>query len=105
MMPDIEKVLKGLECCQSYDYKCGECPYVDADTDGGCYSEILRRDAWELLKAQEPVEPRIEETILSQKYNENLFINYYCGNCGEFLHKVIRIDKFCSQCGRAVKWE
>lgn len=61
--------------------------------------------AIEALTTQEPVKPKIEETILSQRYNDNMFKNYYCGNCGEFLNKVIRIDKFCSQCGMAVKWE
>lgn len=112
-MADREKVIKGLECCIPMTERngvgnCCNCPYDRKITLEGGVTECchdLMTAALALLKVQEPVKPRIEETILSQKYNENLLKNYYCGNCGEFLHKVIRIDKFCSQCGRAVKWE
>ena len=51
-----DKVIKGLECCSAYDYRCNDCPYQD---DGGaeddCYSDELYADALALLKAQEPV--------------------------------------------------
>ena len=51
-----EKVIKGLECCAAYEYKCNDCPYQD---DGGaeddCYSDELCADALALLKAQEPM--------------------------------------------------
>ena len=50
-----DKVIKGLECCSAYDYRCNDCPYQD---DGGaeddCYSDELYADALALLKAQEP---------------------------------------------------
>ena len=47
----LEKVIKGLECCIRFS-KCYEvgCPYFG---DGRC-RETLKRDALELLKAQEP---------------------------------------------------
>lgn len=57
------------------------------------------------LKAQEPVEPKVVDTSNSKLYHNDMFKNHYCGNCGEFLHVVNRKDMFCSQCGRAVKWE
>lgn len=47
-----EKIIKGLECCSAYDYRCNDCPYQD---DGGaeddCYSDELYADALALLKA------------------------------------------------------
>lgn len=54
-MPDREKVIKGLECCVAYDYKCNDCPYQDdGGAEDGCYSDELKADAIALLKAQEP---------------------------------------------------
>lgn len=54
-MPDVEKVIKGLECCVAYDYKCNDCPYQDdGGAEDGCYSDELKADALALLKAQEP---------------------------------------------------
>lgn len=43
------------------------------------------------LKAQEPITP--------QERNGN----YFCW-CGNRLHKTIETDRFCSRCGREVKW-
>ena len=63
------------------------------------------KDAIALLKAQEAVEPKVVDTSNSKLYHNDMFKNHYCGNCGEFLHVVNRKDLFCSQCGRAVKWE
>ena len=61
--------------------------------------------AMRLLKEQEPIEPKIIDTSNSKLYHSDMFKNYYCGNCGEFLHVINRRDMFCSQCGRKVKWE
>ena len=46
----------------------------------------------ELLNAQKQIVP--------QERNGNYFC--YCGNR---LHKIVETDKFCSRCGRAVKWD
>ena len=62
-------------------------------------------DTCELKEAQEPVKPKVIDTSNSKTYHNDMFKNYYCGNCGEFLHIVNRKDLFCSQCGRAVKWD
>ena len=55
-----EDVIKGLKrligtagCIAIYDSDCKSCPYKHVN---GCVDQILK-DALELLKAQEPVEP------------------------------------------------
>ena len=52
-MPDREKVIKGLECCEkqekkTYDTPCRECPYFNNTTNPNC-GEMLH-DALKLLK-------------------------------------------------------
>lgn len=50
-MPDIEKVIKGLECCITSDNEVfcpGDCPYDD-DGDFRCET-MLKRDAAAMLK-------------------------------------------------------
>ena len=50
-MPDIEKVIKGLECCAKDDCALNDiCPYGKEDTNT-CI-ERLSADALELLKEQ-----------------------------------------------------
>lgn len=53
-MADIEKAIKGLECCILRDpddkQRCSECPY-----EGNCMNR-LKMDALSLLKEQEPRE-------------------------------------------------
>lgn len=52
-MPDREKVIKGLECCDGYcDDETTGCPYSDELEPFDC-QEQLRADAIALLKAQE----------------------------------------------------
>lgn len=59
-MPDLEKVIKGLEHCGSADM-CDKCPYLvkDIENEGdGCQ---MFADALALLKAQEPRVMTLEE--------------------------------------------
>ena len=57
-----EDVVKGLECCVAYNYKCNECPYQDdGGAEDGCYSDELKADALALLKTQEPRVMTLEE--------------------------------------------
>ena len=60
-MIDYEKVIAGLECCKMPFSKCydGGCPYFE---DEGCKAK-LKREAMELLKAQEPRVMTLEEVI------------------------------------------
>ena len=88
-MPDREKVIKGLECCDGYcDDETG-CPYSDELEPFDC-QEQLRADAIALLKAQEPVKPLWRRGIP------------FCGKCGR---EFGRGFKYCPDCGRKVKWE
>ena len=93
-MIDREKVIKGLECCKMPFSKCydGGCPYFE---DEGCKAK-LKREALELLKAQEPMEPEV-------KIYNGTDIFYKCTSCHKsFLYNK---QKFCDNCGQAVKWD
>ena len=101
---NLENVIEGLECCIGFgDNYCDVCPYSLNEFE--CDREKLKADALALLKEKEPIEPKIIDTSNSKLYHSDMFKNYYCGNCGEFLHVINRRDMFCSQCGRKVKWD
>ena len=55
-MPDLENVIRGLECCSTserYNRKdCMKCPYNMPDGIACCSLRQLRLDAISLLKAQ-----------------------------------------------------
>lgn len=106
-MIDKEKVLHGLDSCGFHDgipniCEVTECPY--RDNKAYCVHE-LAHDAGmlisELLKAQEPVEVKIEQDTYPDETPKG-FALYYCGNCGD---DIADGQKFCANCGRAVKWE
>ena len=48
-MVDLEKVIKGYECCLRIDGGCKECPYWDRTNSNKCEGN-LKKDALELLK-------------------------------------------------------
>lgn len=60
-MADLEKVIKGLECCNND--KCDICPYYRScdENDLDTCRATLHRDALVLLKAQEPRVLTLEE--------------------------------------------
>ena len=97
-MDKLEKVIKGLEHC-GQPTVCDGCPYKTGMA-GKCFTR-LKSDALELLKAQEPVKPRAEETSLTYFYGDK-YSNHFCGECGAVLSNG---QKYCSECGRAVKWD
>lgn len=90
-MPDREKVMKELEKLTS--------PAFTRDLP--CNQQLFR-DALALLKAHEPVEPRVGHDGW-----------YRCGGCNNPLASGERVKhfyghpwpKYCEECGRAVKWE
>ena len=99
-MPDREKVIKGLECCDNDE--CDICPYdlsCDENDLGTCRA-TLHRDALALLKAQEPKKP-----IVSGKRYGNYF--EHCPSCEIMLPISSDYGKsfYCYKCGQAVKWE
>lgn len=103
-MPDIEKVINGIEAClPSHDPECDLCPYDSIDRR--CRAK-LRDDVMALLKAQEPIAP-IQG---ADDQDEDIFC---CGSCGAVVGETflgppgeceVR-DNYCPECGRAVKWE
>lgn len=94
-MPDREKVIRGLECCNAPNRHEG-CPYDGAAHYNICTHHLLA-DAIALLREQEPVEPIKMELAPDGSYSI-----YKCGACGAWL----RIDdKYCGRCGKAVKLE
>ena len=92
-MTDREKAIKGLECCGE-TMNCNECPY-DSEM-GGCFRN-LKADALKLLKEQEPVKP-----ILAYIGKYTAINGYRCPVCNTDLY---HLQKYCNECGRAVKWE
>jgi hypothetical protein len=96
-MPDMEKVLKGLEVCLAADLStdenpCAPCPYF---FDRMC-QDTIKKDALALLREQEPVEPHVEHDGDDDSWY------YGCGACNEAIDYK---DRFCRHCGRKVKWD
>ena len=95
-MIDREKVIKGL---YAHGYKdCKSCPYWGSGLDGSSECKELAREAWSLLREQEPV-------TWSYKYNCLI-----CSNCGlgiedEVHYMMNKPINFCPTCGRKVKWD
>ena len=57
-MPDVEKVIKGIEQCLIG--ACKPCPYYNNDVSCGCKDKLME-DSIALLKAQEPRVMTLEE--------------------------------------------
>lgn len=58
-------------------------------------------DAYELLKEQDAVEPKISESYRTNSGRMSRR-KAWCGACGIGINMGA---KFCDHCGRAVKWE
>lgn len=99
-MPYRERVIKGLECLITSEVPCDGCPYNEGE-NSSCLKNIAK-DALELLKEQEPVEPSVDVDT------------YVCPNCGHRLEHQGKLGdnvifderyNFCPECGKAVKWD
>jgi len=97
-MADREKVKKGLECCIAGDACISDCPYfVEVPmTDGRCITAV-QKDALELLKEQEAVEPILIREGRNKNYND-----YVCPRCDNV---VVYEQNYCSECGVKFMWE
>lgn len=60
-MPNIEKVLKGLECCAECQRCAGNCPYDDDDDNCEKCTSELAKDALELLKEQDELIRKLQK--------------------------------------------
>ena len=104
-MPDREKVIEGLEHCVK-EADCRGCVYFEQMKDQyDGYKCDCNKDALALLKEQEPVEPYADFDGHDV---------WRCGNCGAAIfhfhndesdedEKVF--SKFCTHCGKPVRWE
>lgn len=90
-MTDREKAVTGLKCLMTEDVQCDECPYVRSDY---CI-ESIARDAFALLREQEPVKPKEYMSRVNRT-------EYLCGACDS---GILFGDEFCRHCGRKVKWD
>ena len=97
-MTDREKIIKAIEICYTKGHKCTECPLFSEDD---CNDKLMY-DALTLLKAREPVAPKILDTAIPVSKTAVRFVNtYWCGACGEAINQS---DFYCRKCGQAVKW-
>ena len=93
-MTDIEKVIKGLEEISDYFFSVYHHSKDREEINKAKDRCDAVEDALALLKEQEPVRPK----YIDGKRNHFIM----CGNCNTDL---MRGMKYCSYCGRAVKWD
>ena len=97
-MTDLEKVIKGLECCCEYYDACGEdCPYQE---DMEC-ANTIRHEALSVLKKYDvgSVKPKKVKGYKPPVYT---LFEYECENCES---PIMDKQPFCMGCGKAVKWD
>lgn len=92
MTARLDKVIKALEQCRDGKPSCDGCPY---DIKSAKCLFLLHSDALELLKEQEA------------KNVAWSLGRAHCPACGELFPKKkdVQYIRFCSYCGKAVKWE
>lgn len=66
---------------------------------GNCQGAMM--DASELLKQQEPIEPKQTREL----FGSMLRWWYACGNCGLEIRDGENKWQYCPQCGKPVKWK
>lgn len=71
-------------------------PYID------CVPLSVLKEAYELLKEQEPVRPIVKKEM--DEITSYLETVYYCGNCHAYLPLYKEYNIFCPKCGRKIKW-
>lgn len=114
-MADLEKVLKGLECCRMNGKGCRQCPYnKDCDEMPDYGNAYLCSDALELLKEQpeqkhghwvvhggrigKNVDNRIVECTVCNNFLSMSGVNggrgnaNYCPNCGAKMDEKVVQD-------------
>ena len=108
-MADRKNVIEGLlHEIETGRGKCGHLCREGYETDDCIYDakgmciQHWGKDALTLLKAQEPIKPKVN------------IDTWVCGNCGTRIERQSLIGpnavlaetfKFCPECGKAVKWD
>ena len=92
-MPNVEKVVRGLECCTNIAIKCDDkdCPYWYNDD---CVSD-LDKDALELLRMQVEAKTPTEIRLMHDEYIG------HCPSCGRVVHFA---QRYCHNCTRLLNW-
>lgn len=95
-MPDRDKIVKAIDVCLGHG-KCNDCSYHSGAnySDQNCRGRMLK-DVLALLKEQKAVRPEREHSGGGTTWWN------VCGNCKTAINPN---DKFCHECGRAVKWD
>lgn len=99
-MIDRDKVFDAFRNCIT-EPKCKDCPWEQCEQFNQKKVEIpvtLALDVIELLKDQEAVKPRTENDGAPQPWTSWWYV---CGNCKA---SISPNDKYCHECGKAVKW-
>ena len=105
-MDKRERVIYDIERCICHvPDACRDCS-KDKEACGitfACMEELLK-DAMELLKEQDAIEPKKVNRYMDSDEKGNPFIveTYDCGNCGK---ELLLNAKYCHECGKAVKWD
>ena len=93
-MADIEKVIKGLECCTKLGCHHG-CEYKSNGYSGMTCRQELEKDALELLK-EKVVKPTLIREGKSKMYNY-----YRCPRCDQ---EIVYEQNYCCECGSQIDW-
>lgn len=95
-MLDRKNVIKGLQCIIDGTVRCESCGYaIDKHGHQSCQQNCAS-DAIAILKEKEAVKPLREHSGGGTTWWN------ICGNCRTAINPN---DKFCHECGKAVKWE
>ena len=105
-MTDKEKAFKGLKA--HFETNCFDCPF-DKPEYGTCFGQLINLVYQCLSEDHEPKRPGLAQDARG--------IWCTCGSCGHHLKSAIPSDgsifydsffqfpKYCSNCGKAVKWD
>ena len=98
-MEKAEEIREAFRTCIADPAYCDRCPR-HPEADKKCQQMvqiplILALDVIGLIDAQKPMEPK-------PNVKEDLFDYYRCGSCGVL---ITLNSKYCSECGRQVKWD
>ena len=101
-MPDIENVIKGLECCSAVpEHDCENCPYDQETGDYICGSREMKREAIELLKEQEAKTG--EWITIWQEDDPDTSLEARCSVCGRVSKRPL--GHYCKWCGSTMDKE
>lgn len=108
-MSDYTELIKALECCGGYEYRCTECPYYDEQDRDSC-GDILMCDAANAIEelqkqiGKKPFADAEERKTGKWEWElaDNGWANHICSNCGYTKNTDIHVYlgyNFCPNCG------